>query len=404
MAKKKKTAEIDISAIKRQVREIVESAVESTDFTRLTYDSAGKPLVEGIAVGIRDNGYMAADAMKAVMKELDLQLQLGAISADKYYKYMEEYRNSFFTKGTSGWWEYTEKILEHEGILTDGVLTSVAAAQKQVEETEKMIEASKKRVINAYTEIAKQAKLSLSELTRAQETMRGKLDKLYEPYTTQKFKINDDGLIFENGVWMRAADKVYSKTSVNSLEKPMQLISEYTELLEKIKSIGGVPEDFFRMLRDLPVEQGITLSSMLLREGEDAVRAYAADWEKLQGLEDLSAAKLFSSEFEELRDRFGTLGDDIVSDLKSAIGTLPDGFLEEGKLSAEELGSGFNSAIGNVMTGINDIIAKYTADISIEPSSAVYNSSYTFYGSGQTVAQQLADARLADTVDRLRGR
>ncbi len=396
MAKKKSAEDlIDIPAVKEAVRDIVENTVRDVDFKRLTYDSAGKPLVEGISAGIRDNGFMAADAMKTVMKELDLQLQLGAVDNEKYYRYMEEYRNSFFDKGTSGWWEYTLKILEYEGIMRDGQISGIKALSQNIEN-------EKNRIISVYGELMSQAAASVSELERSTAAMKKKLETLYEPYTTQKFRINDDTLILENGVWMHMRDKVYTKTELSNLNEISAQMKLYADLLSEIKNIGGVPADFFRYLRDLPIEDGIELSSLLLKNDAAALGDYVKSWQALKDTEASVTSTLFADDYKALKTEYGSLGDDIVNEIILSLGNLPASFLENGKISAEEFGKGFTNELSRVMTDINRVITQYTTEINLEPQSGGFTASYNFYGSGQTVAQQLAAARLETELNALR--
>ena len=386
---KSKKPEIDLASVKEAVRRAVESAVSEVDFSRLTYDAAGKPLVEGIAVGIRDNAYMASDAMKSVMKELDLQLSLGAISNEKYYKYMEAYRDAFFEKGSSGWWDYTSKILEYEGVIADGHLTTLYA-------TEKNIETEKQRIIEVYTDLISQAKTSAAELERSVASMRKNLDNYYSPYSTTKFRIKDDTTVLRNGVWVKTSDIVHTKNSLTDLNKINSELENYLDMLMQIKEGGAVPSDFFRYLRSLPVEEGMNLANLLISEGN--LDEFAAAWENLQNTEKTVVSELFADEVAALSQTYGNLGQSLKDEIENAVGSLPKSFFKNGELSAEEFGKGFTSALYGVMEDINRI----TADISINTTPS-YNANYNFYGSGQTVAQQLAQARVDSELAELRG-
>ncbi len=395
MAKKKTEPEIDIAAIKNAAREAVENALDDIDFSRITYDSAGKPLVEGIAVSIKDNAYMAEDAMKTVMKELDMQLTLGAIDSEKYYKYLEVYRDNFFEKGSSGWWEYTLKLLEYDGYLTDGRLTSLQTLEDS-------IQSEKDRILQIYSELTEQASASVAELEKSMSSMQKKLSSFYKPYTTQKFRIDDDSLIFENGAWIKQSDKVYTKNTLTDLNEINTQLMTYRTMLEEIKNTGGVPTDFFRYLRDLPINDGMTLSSLLLQNDSAALADFVQSYNALKDTERYITSSLFSGDIEELKSTFGTLGEDMINELKLSIEDLPDTFFENGKLSAEEFGKGFTDRLDTVMSEINSIISSYTADINILPQTSNYTASYNFYSSGQTIAQQLSEARLEETLRELR--
>ena len=87
---------------------------------------------------------------------------------------------------------------------------------------------------------------------------------------------------------------------------------------------------------------------------------------------------------------------------------MPESFVEGGIDSAKAFGEGFLQSIDGIIDAIKieiaDKLGEINGQISVEYGKPnVYNSSYNFYGSAQTVSQQLEQARIADTVNRLRG-
>ena len=98
---KKKTDTFNYSWY-NNVKNLVESLVDewkrsgkiSDGISRLSYDEAGVPLIEGIAVAVKDHAYEATDAMDKAISEINVKLKTGAISTDEYYKYMELYREN----------------------------------------------------------------------------------------------------------------------------------------------------------------------------------------------------------------------------------------------------------------------------------------------------------------------
>ncbi len=394
MAKKK--ININIAAVKEAVEAAVAEAAESDEVSRVSYDKLGKPLIEGIAAAIRENGFMATDAMKTVMEELNLQLRLGALSTEEYYRYMEAYRDNFFDKGTSGWWEYTLKIMEYE----KSIPVSIGEGFKT---TEAIINAEKERIIAAYREIASRGEVALAELERSASAMEKKLNSLYEPYKSQKFTLPGDDLIFDNGAWIRQSDKVYTKNTLTDLGAVTEKMEAYAVALEEIKGMSGVPADFFRYLRDLSFEDGMNLSTLLLNADEAGVESYIREWERLKATSKSVTGTLFAEDIQLLKESYGSLGEDLAGELERAFGDIPMTFFENGKLSAQEFGKGFCDKLTGIMEDINDFITRFTTEIELSPSSVTRNASYNFFGSGQTVAEQLAEARVSEALEEMRG-
>lgn len=90
-------------------------------------------------------------------------------------------------------------------------------------------------------------------------------------------------------------------------------------------------------------------------------------------------------------------------------GSVAD-FFDYGVKSGESFGQGFRQSVETGMAEVK--VSVYNTMRELYPlasatgnvSNITYSSpSYNFYGSGQTVSQQLSEARIADTVNALRG-
>ena len=92
--------------------------------SRVTRDGVGKPLVEGIAVGIAENKEEVSKEFQKMLDDLQLQRDLDVISDEDYYSQLEFLRNKYLKKGTSDWWEYTKEIIDHENQMTDDLKKS----------------------------------------------------------------------------------------------------------------------------------------------------------------------------------------------------------------------------------------------------------------------------------------
>lgn len=86
---------------------------------RVTRDDVGKPLVEGIAVGIKENSGEVSEEFQRMLNDLKLKRDLDVINDAEYYAELEKLRNNYLKKGTSDWWQYTKDIIDYEKELSD---------------------------------------------------------------------------------------------------------------------------------------------------------------------------------------------------------------------------------------------------------------------------------------------
>lgn len=82
--------------------------------SRVTRDDVGKPLVEGIAVGIKENSDTVSNEFQRMLNDLKLKRDLDVINDAEYYAELEKLRNNYLKKGTSDWWQYTKDIIDYE--------------------------------------------------------------------------------------------------------------------------------------------------------------------------------------------------------------------------------------------------------------------------------------------------
>lgn len=104
------------------------------------------------------------------------------------------------------------------------------------------------------------------------------------------------------------------------------------------------------------------------------------------------------------------LGFMLVESVKTAFGKSADEFFKTGSISGNSFGDGFLKSMNGKIARLRVDILKMIQDLHPyisgvnQFSNITYSSpSYNFYSSGQTVSQQLSEARIADTVNALRG-
>ena len=82
--------------------------------SRLMRDEVGKPLVDGVAVGIKENSGEVSKEFQKMLDDLQLQRDLELISESDYYSELEKLRDNHLKKGTKDWWQYTKEIISYE--------------------------------------------------------------------------------------------------------------------------------------------------------------------------------------------------------------------------------------------------------------------------------------------------
>ena len=100
----------------------------------------------------------------------------------------------------------------------------------------------------------------------------------------------------------------------------------------------------------------------------------------------------------------------LAESVRAAFGDSADDFFKAGSVSGESFGDGFEKSVNKKIADVRVNMLKMIQEINAnmaginKVSNITYSSpSYNFYSSGQTVSQQLSEARIADTVNALRG-
>lgn len=375
------------------VKNVVESLVNewknsgkiSDGISRLSYDEAGVPLIEGIAVAINEHAYEASEAMDKAVSEINVKLKTGAISTDEYYKYMELYRDNFLEKGGLEWWQYTEKIMNYEASLNDRL-------KKELEER-------KNAIVKAYSSILSEAGEEITALERLEKGVMSGLDKYIDSFKGKTVTFKNAGESFlKDGIWNTSKDLVYEVSDKEALENASASLDSYYDLLMTIKNKEGVPREFFEMLRNMPVDKAVSLSETLLSGSDEDFYSYIRSWENLNYTVQNVTKGLLSDEINEFLNKFGSVGENLKADLSNALKELPEEFFKGGELSGEAFSNGFLSKLSRVANAVNEIKSAASS------GSVTYNTSnYSFYSSGESISEQLEAARNAETINRLRG-
>lgn len=295
--------------------------------SRVYRDEVGKMIVEGIEIGIRDEGVELTEEMDRLLNELELQRDLGAISEEEYYKHLEEARNEYFTVGTEGWWKYTQKIIEYEN--------------KQLSEQEKVLEASKKEAVNTFSEIAEASEKSINSLVSERDKFSAKLN------TFATSSLYNTSTITISGGAADGSDVKITRTKLGRLRENIDKLHAYTAALKAVKA-KGVPKGFFELLRDMGIEEGTAFANAILSTPDDELAAYIDDWTYIQKLSDESAEELYGDDFEEAAQK-------AKSEMSVWRDELPEEWKESGELSASAFGEAFYEEITKIRSSLREV-------------------------------------------------
>ncbi len=265
---------------------------------------------------------------------------------------------------------------------------------KQIE-TE--IEAQKDKIEEAFNQIATKAAKSLSELEKAKQNMADKMQDYGGIFETKH-------VIFRNA-GPGGTPIHYDDTILDLAEKRSEL-ENYAELLESVKALDEIPDGLFSVIRKLSVPDAIRYQEELLKMSEAERAGYVADWEAISDLAEETSAWLYADETKQVLDG-------IEQELSEWYGTIPQGFLVEGELSAELFGQGFMSKMEALRQEIeNAVLSVLPSDMSIaeaetdrQDGAKEFSSSVTYIlnSAGETVAEQLRSARSHADIVKMRG-
>lgn len=272
-----------------------------------------------------------------------------------------------------------------------------------------LAEDKKQKIIDAYTQIAESAKKSLSEIQQEQLAMEQKLNDfapLYEKKTTT-FKGVGAGLVMQDGAWVQQDDLVISDTVLADLDEQNRKLEEYFQALQAVKERGGVPDEFFSILRDMSIEEGTTFANALLEQSDSEFAAYIESWKQYRDNNKKRAELLYEDDVKSVLESTN-------KQLMETFGEVPEGFWDFGTDAAENFGQAFLSKFEEwktkIQTAINNAMADITPQLSfagggvaLGSGSTTYNTTYQFASTNEPVSQQIMSAQAAEDRNRARG-
>ena len=377
----------------------------------------GESIAKGLGVGLSENSYRAITAMENVYVELETltknaaknaeklakkrqerqldnlknSLELEFITEQEYYEKLKKFRDENLRQGTDLWYKCTEDI---------------AAYNKRVmEEAEKQQRELAEKLIEIRDDLA--------------EKLKGN-----EPWaSTTKVRFL--------GMGPNGTDLVYSSTELNDFREEIQLLEIYRDRIEELQKLGGVPDNVFADIAKMDIEKGMAAVNAILIADEETRNRFFSGYAAHENLSESVATDLFGVLYANELKKEGIYSienfaegylkaeesEEFVNILKSSFDDVPQSYFTLGEEAGTAFGEGFLGKIPEIMGNariyfageINKIAEQVSAAVryAVEGAGEVvnnsYSSTYNFNSSRDTTTQQLAAAKNAAALERLRG-
>ena len=344
------------------------------------------------------------DRIRNEMRERELQqiknsLDAGVISQQEYYVKLREFRDKYFDVGSKEWEEYTLDILKY--------------CKNRSEELAKI---QKKAILNLLSDMGEQVEQSYKEIEKIQKKMESKLKNYGNLYNEHSFTSPSTG-------------NTYSWWTLGDMQKDINVLTDYNNALTETKKmlydvfpVAGEKasaeeleknrqyiKDFFALVGDMSVEEGLTFASYLKSLPKNDVKEYLTTWAQKQDLASVISKNLYSDEAMEAYEKnVENMAKDMISTLEENFGELPDNFFDEGVAAAMGFGEGFiksmDSVFGSIRTKIEEGMSALMptgASIGAVGNTTVQNSTYYNIYGGQNAKGTALEIYKQDTMKRM---
>ncbi len=310
----------------------------------LTRDGVGKWLSLGVAKGITESSDEAVKAFNAMLEKLKYQRELDIINDEQYYTELERLRDKYFAEGSKEWLNYTGEIYDH---------------QKSV------LEQQKKDIEAMYSDIADHATKKIEEVISKQEAYKNKLTGISKLYDTDTLQIGDQTI---------------TTYTMHDFSKDIELINEFTENVDKLKSrltglgfSNDVISSYMSEFDELDTLTATQFIKSVLGHSDTDLKKNIEGYSLGRRAADSSSAKRYKEEMQEAtEDAIGYMEEKLR---EAGFTDIPEGFFLSGQISAEKFGEAFVAELENQMTKIQNTIAAFNASLNLTLQGAAVSGS-----------------------------
>lgn len=234
-----------------------------------------------------------------------------------------------------------DSTIEADKEYLDNLKKTAETERKLYDARKKDVENLKETIVNAYSDMANEALSSIEDLEKQQQSLEQKLAE-YGGLTYEKTYTKKNGM---EATEIRLSD----------LSDQIEFLEEYYNMLMAVKDRANVPKEFFSVIRDMGLEEGLEYANSLLELSDEDFAKYIREWERKQETAKSISKALYEDEAIELatsiNDEFDSLKDDMFGIGKDSAGEFGDGFIQQLKFLVHDIRYMLQSALGGVTIG-----------------------------------------------------
>lgn len=346
--------------------------------SKVMRDEVGKMIALGIAEGIEDN----RTEVEKVLDELNQNLLDSEILYNKESERLKNSKNESDKK-------YLEKLKD-----------TAETERKIYDARQKDIKSAQKEIVDQYKKMAEEVFDTIEEVEKAQESMAKKLKGYGALYTKKDREIGIEYTFDEKKGVLTGKKQFEEVYELNDLSKQTADLNKFSDNLTNLKEIKKMPKEFFNVMRDMGVDEGIKFTNALLELSDADFDSYIAQWtEKQSASEDISKI-LYRDEAEEA-----------ISAVTDKMSEFNSKFEENGEENAKSWGEGFIEKMKEIMPDITDRINAAFSSIVLTSGrmaavsgNTTYTANYYIQPSrGESTHQQIKAVNDAQSYNKMRG-
>ncbi len=317
----------------------------------------------------------------------------------KYHKALEAYERAEEQRARDRYQERlakTKNEITRQGIVAQESLrrqkVALDALKEQAKADRDLFEEQQEAVTEMFEDIADSAEDSYGRIEKAQDALEKKILK---------------GASTFHGVTIHGGGELEGEYTVfRDFDLENKQLERYKELLGQLETrteglLGEDKKAFFEEFAKMDIKEGTASVEAMLRVSDQRLSEYVAGWRAFQENTENFAKGFYAADYE-------ALSRELEAQLEQAFGQVPEGFWDQGRISAKAFGEGFLEEFAAVMADISaelsqDIVARLPLEVAQGMQNQnVYNNTYHLASSGETVAQQLRTIQAAETRAKLR--
>lgn len=308
-------------------------------------DEVGKQIPAGMAIGIEKAKTLVTKATKALITDTRSEVQK---VLDDMNEEMLESEKLYAEESI----RLKDSTVEADKEYLDNLKKTAETERKLYDARQKDIENLKKNIVDAYSEMANESLSSIEDLEKQQQSLEQKLAEY-------------GGLMVEKTKKVRGKEVTYNVLA--DLDEQKETLQNYYDMLQTVKERANVPKEFFNVLREMGIDEGLEYANALLQLSDEDFAEYIKDWEEKQKLsQDISKA-LYEEEAQqlatEISDKFDEVEKEFFGVGENSADEFEDGFMEQLQTVIKNIKRTISSAFSGITPDANYGIGGYSINV-----------------------------------------